>query len=472
MKALSKKLISLTLGLGLTIPSLSLAVGGESSGGGQGAKDSSGKVVLRDLKESTSTKCQIGIQNKTFNDIADYTKYGNLVFGYKLKSEITKMEFCFVDKPLNKNLIGDQDGAMSTGEEFDQIAMRFDYEKNGNRKIKVYIYNALWSKASEEEKGYIILHEVMHSFISKFPNFDRIDRLRGFVKALVESFNSKKLITYSTLNQLSTQYDVVYINYSDDEYSGDEYDEPREVPIAKHDVFGNHAQPGDLKYAEAILADPALYEDNEDNEDNGLTKVKEYLCKVFSQKNINPAFVQFVKKTKKLNYWYKIEDYRNRFAPCFKAVLDYHDGDLNLLKNQELFNNLFENMRKTGFDINTAESRGVPFLVSLVFAHNFTENESNQDLFYLLALTFIKDLFEQKKDLISLEGKKIIKKYIMDVYFTNYGRYNRAHYKNPERMVLLALADSYSAPEDGARKFGIESEELRERKKTNGLTPY
>lgn len=154
-------------------------LGGDGTRGGGETVDLSGRPELRDLVETSVCDWQTG------DDILKVTPYTHQIlknierldwyFAMTLESEIRSLDFC-ITGPLVRVQTEDDDSLTAVVTEgASQVAIRlFD---------SVYIDTTIYDRMSERSKGYLLIHEVMHSFLGH-PESRRNHKLRSMVKTI------------------------------------------------------------------------------------------------------------------------------------------------------------------------------------------------------------------------------------------------------------------------------------------------
>lgn len=162
------------------------AEGKETGNGGQGVykgKD----IFLRDIVEKNNcvwkTPNIVRRQYAYINKIIFQVESASVVFGKQLNANFNTLQFCFTDRNLPALTYNNSDDIyLFTNSDYIQIAI---YDSG-----IVFINNQQFLKMDELNKGYVLLHETLHSFydLSK-PRSGREPRLRQFVKNIHDSFD-------------------------------------------------------------------------------------------------------------------------------------------------------------------------------------------------------------------------------------------------------------------------------------------
>lgn len=187
-----------------------LNLGAGSTGGGQGSEG-----FLRDIMgDRPEFTCETKMSDfskdyPTFNKTLNIIAKNNIVFASQIIGEMKKVNVCMVNGKLSSLSLGDQNGIVMNNTDFDQLALRVAYlDQDSERVVDVYIDREEFENMnSEEGKSFLLLHEVMHSFMGKTPQISYVNRLRGYIRELYQITNSGET-NLEDLNKLSEQYNV------------------------------------------------------------------------------------------------------------------------------------------------------------------------------------------------------------------------------------------------------------------------
>lgn len=203
---MSKALLGSALALTICVmPLIGFSMDGNGSSGGGQSKNG----FLRDLETMSSLSC--GMARDTANTLESWGKIRETIskyhytFAKRIDQEISKVTICFSGEPLSETIIPNQDGIIKSQTAYSQAAIRIE---NGE-KIEVYVDQKEWDQMDDDHKGFLLLHEVSHSFIEKSPAQTYINRLRFFVGSIYKLYNGATS-TVSKFEQMKQMASVRY----------------------------------------------------------------------------------------------------------------------------------------------------------------------------------------------------------------------------------------------------------------------
>lgn len=205
---MSKAILRSTLTLALcAMPLIGFSMDGNGSSGGGQSKNG----FLRDLEAMSSLDC--GPARDTANTLESWGKIKETIskyhytFAKQIDKELNKATICFSGEPLSETIIPNQDGIIKPQTAYSQAAIRVE---NGD-KIEVYVDQKEWDQMDDDHKGFLLLHEVSHSFIEKTPTQTYINRLRFFVGSIYKLYNGAT----STVSKFEQMKQMASVRYAD-----------------------------------------------------------------------------------------------------------------------------------------------------------------------------------------------------------------------------------------------------------------